>query len=249
MVPTEVNQRVVDGILAVFAALMLWQGLFLLAGPDAIASPLQTLDRLAVLMRDQRFWMHASATMVAFAYACLISIVIGLPLGIVIGAHRVTRDVAEPIVGTLYSIPKITLYPVILLIFGLGMSAKVAFGALHGVFPVVLFAIGAIRNLSPGLVRTARILQLSPGQTAISVLAPAALPEILTGLRIGVSAALLGTIIGELFASNQGLGFMLIRAMEVHNVADIFAVTLFLFVVAGLANTLLLMIERRWQWK
>jgi NitT/TauT family transport system permease protein len=249
MVATAVNRRVLDSIVAVIAALVLWHGLFVLSGPDAVASPLQTLERLAALMQDSRFWTHASATMLAFAYACLISIAIGLPLGVAIGAHRVTRDVAEPILGTLYSIPKITLYPVILLIFGLGVSAKVAFGALHGVFPVVLFAIGAIRNLSPSLVRTARILQLSPGQTAVSVLAPAALPEILTGLRIGVSAALLGTIIGELFASNQGLGFMLIRAMEVHNVADIFAVTLFLFVVAGAANSLLLMIERRWQWK
>jgi NitT/TauT family transport system permease protein len=249
MVSTKVSQRVLDSILLVIAALVLWQCLFILAGPDAIASPLQTLHRLAALMQDGRFWTHASATMLAFAYACLLSIVIGLPLGIAIGAHRVTREVAEPIIGTLYSIPKITLYPVILLIFGLGVSAKVAFGALHGVFPVVLFAIGAIRNLSPSLTRTARILQLTPGQTAISVLAPAALPEILTGLRIGVSAALLGTIIGELFASNQGLGFMLIRAMEVHNVAEIFAVTLFLFVIAGVANTSLLMIERRWQWK
>ena len=249
MVSPQVNQRVVDSNLLVIVALVLWQCLFWFAGPDAIASPLQTLQRLAGLLQDGRFWTHAAATLLAFAYACVLSIVIGLPLGIAIGAHRVTREVAEPIIGTLYSIPKITLYPVILLIFGLGVSAKVAFGALHGVFPVVLFAIGAIRNLSPSLTRTARILQLSPGQTAVSVLAPAALPEILTGLRIGVSAALLGTIIGELFASNQGLGFMLIRAMEVHNVAEIFAVTLFLFVIAGVANSSLLMIERRWQWK
>jgi len=248
MVPREVNQRVVDSVLLVVAALVVWQGLFALAGPDAIASPFQTLQRLVTLMQEQRFWMHAFATLLAFAYACLISIAVGLPLGVAIGAHRVARDVGEPILATLYSIPKITLYPVILLIFGLGVSAKVAFGALHGVFPVALFAIGAIRNLSPSLIRTARILHLSPGQTAISVLAPAALPEILTGLRIGVSAALLGTIIGELFASNQGLGFMLIRAMEGHIVADIMAVTLFLFVVAGVANTSLLMIERRLRW-
>jgi NitT/TauT family transport system permease protein len=248
MVSTEVNQRLVDGIILVAVALMLWHGLFVLAGPEAIASPLQTLQRLATLMQDQRFWTHASATLSAFGYACLISIAIGLPVGIAIGAHRVARDVAEPILGTLYSIPKITLYPIILLIFGLGVSAKVAFGALHGVFPVALFAIGAIRNLNPSLLRVARVLQLSPGQTAVSVLAPAALPEILTGLRIGVSAALLGTIIGELFASTQGLGFMLIRAMEANNVADIMAVTLFLFVVAAIANISLLVIERRVQW-
>jgi NitT/TauT family transport system permease protein len=249
MVSGQVIRRITDMLLLAAATIVVWQGMFLLAGPEAVASPSHTLQRLAELLRDARFWVHAAATLTAFAYACLISVAIGLPLGVVIGAHRLTRDVAEPILSTLYSIPKITLYPVILLIFGLGVSAKVAFGALHGIFPIALFAIGAIRNLNPTLIRTARILHLSPGQTAVSVLAPAALPEIMTGLRVGVSAALLGTIIGELFASNQGLGFMLIRAMELHIVADIMAVTLFLFMVAGIGNTLLLTIERRVQWK
>jgi NitT/TauT family transport system permease protein len=233
----------------ILAALALWQVLFVLAGPDAIASPLATLQRLFALGQDPRFWTNTAATLAAFAYACVLSIVIGLPLGVAVGAQKLARDVVEPMLAALYSIPKITLYPVILLIFGLGLSAKVAFGVIHGVFPIALFAIGAIRNLSPSLMRTARILHLSLRQTAASVIMPAALPEILTGLRIGVAAALLGTIIGELFASSQGLGFMLIRAMENHQVADIMAVTLFLFVIAGIANAALLAIEHRLQWK
>ena len=81
----------------------------------------------------------------------MLSIVIGLPLGVAVGAHKLARDVVEPMLAALYSIPKITLYPVILLIFGLGLSAKVAFGVIHGIFPIALFAIGAIRNLSPSL--------------------------------------------------------------------------------------------------
>ncbi len=237
-----------DTLLLIAAALALWQALFVLAGPDAMASPLATLQRLITFGHDPRFWTNTAATLAAFAYACALSIAIGLPLGIAVGAHKLARDVFEPMLAALYSIPKITLYPVILLIFGLGLSAKVAFGVIHGVFPIALFAIGAIRNLNPSLVRTARILHLSPRQTAVSVIVPAALPEILTGLRIGVAAALLGTIIGELFASSQGLGFMLIRAMENHQVADIMAVTLFLFVIAGIANAALLAIEHRLQW-
>jgi len=244
-----VNRRTLDPLLLIVAAIALWQVLFVVAGPDAIASPLATLQRLITLGQDPRFWMNAGATLAAFGYACVLSIAIGLPLGVAVGAHKLARDVSEPILSAFYSIPKITLYPVILLIFGLGLSAKVAFGVIDGVFPIALFAIGAIRNLSPSLLRTARVLHLSPRQTATSVLAPAALPEILTGLRIGVSAALLGTIIGELFASSQGLGFMLIRAMENHQVADIMAVTLFLFIIAGIANAALLAIERRLQWK
>src|SRR5262249_55080601 len=104
--------------------------------------------------------------------------------------------------------------------------------------------IGAIKNTSPVLLKTARVLRLTPAETARTVLLPAALPEIITGLRIGFSATLLGTLIGELFASDQGLGFILIRAMEAHKVLDIIPLPLLLFAFAALANALLLALER-----
>ncbi len=78
-----------------------------------------------------------------------------------------------------------------------------------------------------------------------SILLPAALPEIVTGLRIGFSTTLLGTLMGELFASSEGLGFMLTRAMDIHNVPDIMALTLLLFVAATAANVIFLAFERR----
>jgi NitT/TauT family transport system permease protein len=67
-------------------------------------------------------------------------VLLGLAIGVTLGAHRLTGEVAEPILVALYSIPKVTLYPVILLIFGIGMPAKVAFGAIQGIVPVSLFA-------------------------------------------------------------------------------------------------------------
>ena len=64
-----------------------------------------------------------------------------------LGAHRLSGEVTEPILTALYSIPKITLYPVILLLFGLGISAKIAFGVIHGIIPVILFTMNAVRNI------------------------------------------------------------------------------------------------------
>jgi len=109
-------------------------------------------------LTSAQFWPHAAATGIAFAYACLIALAGGLALGFLLGANRLAGQVGEPILSSLYSIPKITLYPVILLVFGLGISAKVAFGALHGIFPVALFTIGALKNTSPVLLKTARVL-------------------------------------------------------------------------------------------
>jgi len=241
--------RFLDYVLLAGGVWLTWMLLFQWAGPEALSPPGATMRRVGDYLTSAQFWPHGAATGIAFAYACLIALAGGLALGFLLGANRLAGQVGEPILSSLYSIPKITLYPVILLVFGLGISAKVAFGALHGIFPVALFTIGALKNTSPVLLKTARVLRLAPLATARTVLLPAALPEIVTGLRIGFSATLLGTLIGELFASDQGLGFMLIRAMEQHIVVDIMAVTLFLFAVAGIANALLLTIERRLQWK
>jgi len=237
--------RLVDYLLLAVGLWLAWVLLFQWAGSEALSPPGLTLRRAAAYLASEQFWPHAAATGLAFAYGSIIALCGGLALGFALGAHRAAGQVGEPILSSLYSIPKITLYPVILLVFGLGISAKVAFGALHGIFPVALFTIGALRNMSPVLIKTARVLRLDPLATARTVLLPAALPEIVTGLRIGFSATLLGTLIGELFASDRGLGFMLIRAMEAHKVLDIMALTLLLFAFAAIANALLLSVERR----
>jgi NitT/TauT family transport system permease protein len=239
------GQRWTDYAILLLAIVGLWQAAYYLAGPEAITPPLATVRHLAVLMDGARFWEHARASSVAFLYACMVALAGGLVLGIAIGASPGAHQILTPILSTLYSIPKIMLYPVILLVFGLGLSAKVAFGAMHGFFPVALFAIGAIRNIPPVLLRSARVMHVARLDLVRHILLPAALPEIVTGLRIGFATTFLGTLMGEMFASSEGLGFMMIRAMDIHNVPDIMALTLLAFVVATAANTFLLAVEKR----
>ena len=103
----------------------------------------------------------------------------------------------------------------------------------------------AVRTHRAGAPRTAKALRLSPFATIAMVLAPAAIPEILSGVRIGIAVTLLGILIAELFASSSGIGFALIRATDLHNVVDIFALTLLLFLFAVAINTLVHFSERK----
>jgi len=153
--------------------------------------------------------------------------------------------VGEPLLVALYSIPKITLYPVILLIFGLGISGKVAFGALHGILPVALLTMSAIRNIPPVYLKVARTLHLSKWQTIFTVFFPATLPEVVAGLRIGFTVTLLGVLLAEMFASKRGLGFLIINAMSLAQSEEMLTVAIVLFVFAVLANSLLLWMEHR----
>lgn len=241
------KSRTADSAVLIAVLLLLWQMLSLVVGENIVSPPTTTILRAFELLGSRTFWVHAASTGVAFGLACAIAIVGGVLGGLWLGLRRFAGDVADPILGTLYSIPKITLYPIILLIFGLSLSAKVAFGAIHGIFPIAIFTMNALRNVAPVYTKTARMLRLSPGATVTAVMIPAALPEILTGIRIGFAVTLLGTLIAELFASTAGIGFALIRAADVHDVVDILALTMLLFVFAAGVNALLHAIERRIQ--
>jgi NitT/TauT family transport system permease protein len=234
-----------DMLFVLAAMLLAWHGLFEYAGSVAITPPLQTFAYAAGLLRGGFIWPHVAATMLAFVLALMISGILGVALGLAFGLRRFAGDVAEPLIAGFYTIPKVTLYPVMLLIFGLGLSAKVAFGVIHGMVPVLLFTLTAVKNLPPVYLRAARALRLSPARTALHVVVPALVPEIVSGLRVGFALTLLGVLIGEMFASQRGLGFLIINGINSNNVPMTTAVTFLIVVFAVAANGALLALDRR----
>ncbi len=237
--------RAFDAFVLTLVVLALWQAIGSWTRGVAVSPPLQTFVYLFDLLRTGMFWDHAAATLEAFVLAFALSALIGLAFGLIFGVRRFAGAVAEPILAGFYTIPKVTLYPVVLLVFGLGMSAKVAFGVMHGLVPMTLFTLGAVRNLPPVLIRTARVMRLSPGHTMRSILVPACLPDIVNGLRISFSLSLLGVLIGEMFSSQRGLGFLLVNGMAQHNVPLSTAVVTVIVIVAIAANTLMLRVGGR----
>jgi len=238
-------RRTVDTAIILLALVLIWQGLHVIVGETALPGPVPTLTYLARLVPTSRFAVNAAATALSFAYALLIAYGIGLAIGVWLGAHHLSGAVGEPILVALYSLPKITLYPVILLIFGLGVSGKVAFGALHGILPVALLTMAAIRNISTVYLKSARSMKLSHSQTIMTVLFPASLPEVVSGLRIGFTVTLLGVLLAEMFASKQGLGFLIINAMSLLQTEEMIAIAVLLFAFAAVANAALLWMEHQ----
>ncbi|HEY5364864.1 MAG TPA: ABC transporter permease subunit [Casimicrobiaceae bacterium] len=224
---------------------VLWELAYLVVGDVALRSPLQTLRFTAGLLQSDYFWPHLANTMQAFGIALAIALTVGLAIGFTLGLHRLSAEAMEPMLVALYSIPKITLYPILLLTFGLGMSAKVAFGAIHGIIPVALFTLSAVRGIRPILLKTGRVLKLSPPAMVRTILFPAAVPEIFTGIRVGFSLTLIGTVLGEMFAAQHGLGYLLMNAIGLYNIDVIMSVTFLLVVFASAVNGVLLAIDRR----
>ena len=218
--------RALRAAILIACILAAWQLLYWWAGSSALTSPLDTIGYTLQLLGSPSFYPHLAETGKAFAAALAIAISCGILIGFSLGLYRFAAEVGEPVLVALYSIPKITLYPIVLLAFGIGMPAKIAFGAIHGIVPIAIFALSAVRNLNPVYAKAARVMRMPPAQIASHVLLPAAIPEIFTGIRIGFSLTLIGTLLGEMFASQRGLGYLLIQAIGLHNVRVIMALTL-----------------------
>jgi len=245
MTAEEQRHPLRNTLILIAGLLVVWQVVYWIIGDVAMRTPWQTVRYTIRLAQTELFWVHLDNTMRAFALALVIALVVGLLIGFALGMHRLSADAMEPMLVALYSIPKVTLYPIILLAFGLGMSAKVAFGAIHGIIPIALFTLNALRSTKPILLKTGRVLKLDAQQTVRWVLFPAAVPETFTGIRVGFSLTLIGTILGEMFAAQHGLGYLLMNAIGLYNVDVIMAVTFLLVVFAASVNAVLLAIDRR----
>ena len=237
--------NLIGPLVLVVVLLAAWQVTYWAIGDIALRSPWQTLRFSAELLARPTFWPHLLETGKAFAAALAIAALLGLAIGLLLGLGKLAGDVFEPMLIALYSIPKVTLYPILLLSFGLGLSAKIAFGALHGFIPVALFTINAVRNIKPIYFKASRVMKLSRWAMISKIVFPAAMPEIFTGFRIGFSLTMIGTVLGEMFASQRGLGYLLMNAIGLHNVDIIMAITLMLVVFAAIVSSLLLAIDRR----
>ena len=166
--------------------LVCWQVAYWSVGEVALRSPLETIRFTAKLVGTDAFWGHLDETARAFGVALALAILIGLATGFLLGMNRFASEVLEPVLIAFYSIPKITLYPILLLMFGLGIAAKIAFGAIHGVIPIALFTITAVRNVRPVFRKTGRVMGLKPLELIVQILLPAALPEIFAGTASGL---------------------------------------------------------------
>jgi NitT/TauT family transport system permease protein len=234
-----------DIVLASLVLLAAWQGLSLLIGARVLPGPLDSAARLLQALGQPSFIEDLAATARAYVIALAIAMGGGVSLGLLFGGSRAMGETFEPVLHILVSVPKVALYPIILLLFGLGDPAKIAFGVLHGLPTVAIITAGAIRSLRPIYRKAARAMRLTPRRYALHVLLPAVAPEIVASFRICFAFTLLGILVGEMFASAHGLGRLLMASIGVDDMPTIMAIIVLLFLFAGAGSSALLALVRR----
>ena len=186
----------------------------------------------------------------ALAAAFALSLLLGVAPGLGMGRSRLAAALLEPHINALYATPQVALTPLLMMWLGLGLSVKIAVVFLFAFFPVLInTAIGA-RNVSASMIEVGRAYLASRRQILFKVVLPAALPFIMSGVRIAVGRGVVGMIVAELFTAITGLGAMLSLYGNLFETAKMFVV---IIVLALLGITLIhtaQMLERKMaRWK
>jgi len=199
----------VFGTLGVVVLLAAWQVCAVTSIIDIRISsdPSQVAAEEATLFGHGTIWGPIGATFAEAGWALLIILIAGIPIGIALGRLRPLRQMADPIISILNSVPYVLFLPLIIFWFGLGEQARVLVVVWAGILPLIINTTAGVRNINPDYLRVGRVFSVSRPRFFRSILLPAAMPYILTGVRLAVARALVGAIVVEFFLSSNGLGY------------------------------------------
>lgn len=197
------------------------------------------------ILRTGEFWPDLLLTLGELAGAFSISMTLGVGLGFLVSRSPLLIRIFEPLLAGVYAVPIILFLPLYVLFLGLGPASKIALGATISFFPVVLNTIAGFGSVDRLHVTAARSMGASNWQLFRYVLLPAALPVIVTGLRMGFTVALLSIIGSETIASLAGLGHRIVHLAEAMDTARMFAYIVFVVAIAVALNSAVSALEAR----
>ncbi len=215
-----------------------------LPGPDrawrALVAGFATGD-LAALTR---------ATIERMIYGWVLASLAGIVVGAVIGSSRVTREFVAPMLEMVRPVPVSAFMPIMIVFVGLNGNMVLIVIAIGAIWPVLLATVHGISSVEPRLVEVSQSLRLNRWQTLWKIALPNSQPDILAGMRIGLTVALILAVLGEMLASENGLGYEIMIAARSYRSADLFAGVILLGFIGLISNLALQEVERymlRWK--
>jgi NitT/TauT family transport system permease protein len=231
----------------VIAGLILWEVLARTVLTNRlIMVPLSTvLEAMWAAARTGELWKHVYVSLIEFLLGFGLAAAAGIFVGFVTGTSARMREYLEPLITALYATPLVALIPFYILIFGIQLASKVALVFTIAVFPMIINTQAGILSVERNLLDVASSFRASPRQIFFKVQVPAAIPFIISGLRLGVGRALTGVVVGELFFATAGLGFMISIAAQGFDTPRVLLGVLIFSLAGVLAIGLLQTIEKR----
>lgn len=188
--------------------------------------------------RDGTLAHDALVSLSEFAVGFVLALAVGVPMGLALGAFPILRDLIDPPVMAIYATPQLALLPIFVLWLGIGMESKIAVVFLGAVIPIIVNSMAGVRQVDRALVVAARSFCATQRDVFVRVVLPASLPAVTIGIRLGLSRAVLGVVVAEMYVSQAGIGNEIMRLGSAFRV-DRLLVYVLLVSVFGLSMTTL----------
>lgn len=214
------SRQITLSLLTVLILLAVWWGVtaFGLIAPLFLPAPQQVFHQLLVVasqgFMDATLWQHLAASLTRILIALLAAMLLGVPIGILMGLSETARGILDPLIELYRPVPPLAYLPLMVIWFGIGETSKILLIYLAIFAPVVMSTVAGVKSAQQVRLRAAQALGATRRQTLWFVILPGALPEILTGLRIGLGVGWSTLVAAELIAATRGLGFMVQSAGE-----------------------------------
>ncbi|WP_248929658.1 ABC transporter permease [Paenibacillus hamazuiensis] len=204
-----------------------------------ISTPLDILKALQKWIVTGDLFFHLAITAEETLLGFILGASAGGVVGFCLGRWEFGSKIFEPFIMALYSLPKVALAPLFILWFGIGIEMKIMLSAVTVFFLVFINTFAGVRDVDNDLLESIRIMGATERQIIVKVVLPSALNWIIVGLKMSVPYALLGAIVGEITASNRGLGYLIQYSAGQYNTAGTFAALIVLMIVSSFLNYLL----------
>jgi ABC-type nitrate/sulfonate/bicarbonate transport system permease component len=234
-------------VLSLVAGIAVWWAAVAsgLANPVLMPPPVTVLRAIVEMTVEGTLLVHVGVSLSRALGGFLIAVIIGVPIGILVGRSARAFALVDPWIELFRPVPPIAVLPLIVLWFGIGEQSKLVVVFYGALFPILVNTVHGVRSVDNTLIRAARALGASERQIFLLVVLPAAVPSVVTGLRLGAGMAIFVLVAAELLGSTAGLGWLIMDAREHFFTDRIMVGIVALGLVGYLINRGLLWLESR----
>lgn len=223
---------------AIFLAI--WHSLVRLSGSDLFPTPMEVVHGIRELIEKGLLLKYIVASLFRVSWGFMLAVIVGVPLGLILGWFRPAYQALNPMIQIMRPISPIAWIPVAILWFGIDDTAPVFLIFLASVFPITVSSMAAVQNMQLVYLRAAQNFGVTGMQLFRRVILPAALPQIITGIRIALGIAWLVVVAAEMIAVNSGLGYLIIDARNAGKRYDLVVAGMVMIGLIGLVLDLLI---------
>ena len=247
------QEKKILGTISVSLFLIAWElvgNTFQLINPMFMSAPSLIWKAAAQLFGSGEIWNNLRVSGIELLGGYLLAAIFAVPFGIMAGWYKRMSAIFDPFISAMNATPRVALLPLVIIWLGIGILSKVGIIFLGAVFPILINTRDGVKTSPQNLLIAARSFGASEWMVFKTVVLPSTVPFILTGLRLGVGRAIVGVMVGELYAATAGIGFMITVAGATFQTDKVF-VGVLIFALTGMSSMeLLTRVERRFdKWR